>query len=127
MSNPDDTELLHGFKAKPITIKPGGRYAPRMRGIQYAAASRLITGGSKIPNYPPSRVVTALLLERPRGSRGSDDDVVVECGPPGPPPGYIPPGVIVESIGIGMGGFGGGYGGGYGGGMRGGGGYGGRR
>jgi hypothetical protein len=76
----------------------------------------------KVEPMPPTRRVDKTPPKR-RRPRGSDDDVVVERGPPGPPPGYVPPGVIVESIGIGMGGFGGGYGGG----MRGGGGYGGRR
>jgi hypothetical protein len=81
----------------------------------------------KVEPTPPTKRVETTPPKRKR-PRGGDDDVVVERGPPGPPPGYGPPGVIVESIGIGMGGFGGGYGGGFGGGMRGGGGgYGGRR
>ena len=51
-----------------------------------------------------------------------DDDVVVERGPPGPPPAYLPPGAVMEGmgVGIGLGGGFGGRGGGMGGGMGGG-------
>jgi hypothetical protein len=49
-----------------------------------------------------------------------DDDIVVERGPPGPPPVYVPPGAVMEGVGIGIGlgafgGRGGGMGGGGGG------------
>jgi hypothetical protein len=37
-----------------------GRHTPRKRGIQYAAASRLITGASGILDRPLSRAMTAL-------------------------------------------------------------------
>jgi hypothetical protein len=70
----------------------------------------------KVEPSPPARRVDTIPPKRKR-HRDSDDDVVVERGPP---PDYGP---VMGGIGIGMGGFGGGYGGG----MRGGGGYGGRR
>jgi hypothetical protein len=39
---------------------PTRRHTPRGRGIQYAAASRLITSVSGILDHPPARVMTAL-------------------------------------------------------------------
>jgi hypothetical protein len=69
------------------------------------------------PTTPTKRVDTT--PPKRKKQRGGDDDVVVERGPSGPTPG-----VIVESIGIGVMGFGGMRGGGMGGGGMGGGGYG---
>jgi hypothetical protein len=60
---------------------------------------------------PPKRVEKSLPKRRP------PPDEVVERGPPGPPPGYVPPGAVMEGIGIGVGiGLGGGGFGGRGGG-----------
>jgi uncharacterized caspase-like protein len=75
----------------------------------------------KVEPAPPNRRVDTTPPKRKR-PRVYDEEVVVERGPP---PGYVPPGVVVEGgiggYGGGLGGFGGGYGG------RGGGGGGGRR
>jgi hypothetical protein len=69
----------------------------------------------KVEPTPPTKRVDTTPPKRKR-QRSSDDDVVVERGPSGPPPG-----VIVESIGIGVMGLGGMRGGGMGGGGMGGG------
>jgi uncharacterized caspase-like protein len=69
----------------------------------------------KVEPAPPTRRVDTTPPKRKR-PRVYDEEVVVERGPP---PGYVPPGVVVEGgiggYGGGLGGFGGGYGGGYGG------------
>jgi len=76
----------------------------------------------KVEPTPPTKRVDTTPPKR-RKPRNGDADVVVERGPPGPPPG-----VIVEGVGIGIGMGGGmGWGGGMRGGGMGGGGYGGRR
>ena len=43
-------------------IGPRFRHTPRMRGIQYAAAFRLITDGSGILDRPPSRAMTDVVV-----------------------------------------------------------------
>jgi uncharacterized caspase-like protein len=71
------------------------------------------------PSPPPSKKKAEAPPKRNRAERSSrrrhrapPDDVVVERGRPSPPPASVPPGAILEGIGIGVGiGLGGGFGG----------------